>query len=227
MKRLALSVTVSVCCLMIMPGCGRIIDWAKDSYYEGKPLSVDTSLAQRHMRSAIVYDQLDTVGVFDALFLSDEVRSVYVDMHILKHGKSEEQKAAMLRRQLEENNHFINFYVLASKKTPLDTKQSDWSLFLATSDGTTLTPIEIKEVELAPEMLTIFGSRFNRFKTPYLVKFNAKKVDDSLVISPEIQWFELCFRSTEKEVDLAWSFNSNHQIIPQKVYGRGSVVVRQ
>ncbi len=192
-----------------LSGCGRVVDWAKDTFYQGKELEEYTAVPRAHTRSVIVYNQFTTAGRFDALWLSDKVRTDYADLYAFKLGKSVEQKKAFLRRQLEENNHFISFYVLSSYGLPLGNKDDQWALFLKIDDNA-FAPIEIKAVDLSPEYQLFFGKKFNRFKIAYLVKFNAQDLNDRYLIEQNTKKIELYFRSVEKEVILTWSFDMLH-----------------
>ena len=117
--------------------------------------------------------------------------------------KLKNKKEAFLRRQLEENNHFITFYVLSSYEYPLGDVNSEWTLFL-NIDGKHYAPIEIKAVELSPEYIYIFGKKYNRFKVPYSVKFDAKDINDQFLITPETKNITLYCRSLNSEVTFVW-----------------------
>lgn len=189
--------------ICLLPGCGRVFDWVEDSFNQGTNLDQYTKVPQRYLRSITVYQQFTTIGMFDALWLSDAVRTAYVDLYALKHGKNDEQKKFFLRRQLEENNHFLSFYVLSLYENPLNSLDTKWSLFLMVDDKI-YSPIEIKVVELNPEYILFFGKRYSRFKIPYLVKFNAKDMDSNFIVSDTTKTISLCFRSVSKEDLLTW-----------------------
>lgn len=197
------SIEVIVLVLLLLPGCGKIIDWGKERYNTVSYLNADIKVVERYLRSIITYDQLTTVAYFDALWLSDEVRAVYVDLFVLKFGKTQEQKNIFLRRQYEENNHFISFYVLSLYDNPLGEPLSEWTVFLRIND-TNYQPIEVKVVDLSPEYICMFGKRYNRFKVAYSVKFDAKNIEDEFLIAPDTKKMNLYFRSAEKEAILAW-----------------------
>ena len=130
MKRNILFLSTFSLFLSILPGCGRIIDWGKDNFYQGAEVGQDLSIARNYIQSRRVYDQFTLVGAFDALWLSDDVRKVHTNIYARKYGKNEEQKRVFLRRQLEENSHFITFYVLSPKNILLGDKDSYWSMLL-------------------------------------------------------------------------------------------------
>jgi hypothetical protein len=193
----------SILLLLLLPSCGRVIDWGKRNFIQAPSLNADIEQAQQYIRSVTMYDQLTTCARFDALWLSDDVRMNYAHLHALKFGKTEEQKKAFLRRQLEENNHFIIFYVLSLYEHPLGDVNSEWTVFL-TIDDKNYSPIEIKIVDLLPEYMYIFGKKYNRFKVPYSIKFDAKDINDQLLITPETKNITLYCRSLKAEVTFVW-----------------------
>ena len=208
MKRDVIFLVTLVLFLGLLPGCGKIIDWAKENFDQGEPLKNKVSEARKFVRFARIYDQFELVGGFDAVWLSDDLRILYSDLYALKNGKNQEQREVFLRRQLEENNHFISFYVLALQKTPLNDQDSIWSLFLKIGDKIFL-PNEIKIIDLSPEYIEIFGKKYSKFKDPYLVYFNAKDVEDHLIISEDIENISLMFRTLNRETTLSWSLRED------------------
>jgi hypothetical protein len=193
----------SVALILLLPSCGRIIDWGERNFAQAPSLQATITEAQKYIRSVTMYDQLTTTARFDVLWLSDEVRLNYANLYALKFGKTEEQKKVFLRRQLEENNHFITFYVLSLYEYPLGDPSSEWTLFL-NIDGKNYSPIEVKTVELSPEYMYIFGKRYNRFKVPYAVKFDAKDINDQFLITPETKNITLYCRSLKTEAMFTW-----------------------
>jgi hypothetical protein len=201
---------IIVLCLLGLPGCGsRIMNWGKTTFYQGCDIVVDTTVADNAIRSISVYDQLTTRGHFDALLLSDEVRKLYAHIFAHKQGKSHDQYISFLRRQWEENKHYISFYVLTSYGQPLGDQHSEWIAFLKVGDRE-VAPIEVKSVDLSAEYRLLFGTKFNRFKVAYSLKFNrtdlADFADDNyeqqIALGPDK--IVLVFRSLDKEVSLCW-----------------------
>jgi hypothetical protein len=190
---------------LLLPNCGpRIIDWGKKTFIQAPSFQASIEAAQKYIRSVTFYDQLTTRARFDVLWLSDDVRINYTDLFALKFAKTEEQRKTFLRRQLEENNHFITFYVLSLYDHPLGDSHSEWALFLRIDDKD-YAPIEIKSIELSSEYIHIFGKKYNRFKVPYSVKFDAKNIDDQFLISPETRRITLHCRSVISEVTFVWN----------------------
>lgn len=193
--------------LVLLPGCGKIVDWGKETFNQKTSLDTQRDAVKNYMHSVVSYDQLSTVAKFDVLWLSDEVRTAYADLFTLKFGKTEEQRKTFLRRQLEENNHFITFYVLSSYERPLGDPTSDWVLFLNIGNRN-FAPIEVKSADLSPEYIYFFGKKYNNFKQAYSVKFGATDIEDQSIISPSTKNINLYFRSAENEVFLAWNVDN-------------------
>lgn len=192
--------------LFVLPGCGRLVDWAKGNFNQGTTFDRNAQIGKKYIRSETVYDQFTTCGMFDALLLSDEVRTVFAELHARRYGKSEAQYKSFLRRQLEENNHFISFFILTSYEIPLGKSDAKWAVFLQI-DGNRFAPTELKAVELSPEFKSIFGKRFNRFKIAYMVKFDANTVEDKPLLASDTKELALYFRSVDKQATLTWALN--------------------
>lgn len=189
--------------VVLLPSCTRVIDWGTKTFEQAPSLQASITEAQKYVRSVTLYDQFTTRARFDSLWLSDDVRINYANLYALKFGKTEEQKKVFLRRQLEENNHFISFYVLSPYEHPLGDAQSEWTLFLEIGDKH-YAPIEIKAVELSPEYIYIFGKKYNKFKVPYSVKFDAKDINDQHLITTQTEKITLYCRSLHSEVTFVW-----------------------
>jgi len=189
-----------VCCLC---NCGKLVNWGKSNFYQGELFLNRQSIVERYIRSKIIYDQFTTRAAFDVLWLSDEVRSAYADLYGLRYGKNEDQKKVFLRRQLEENRHFITFYVLSLYEVPIGDTNAEWSIFLRVKNNNYL-PTEIKSIDLVPEYIEFFGEKFTRFKVAYQVKFDAKDVEDNLLFSSNVDQFSIYFRSIDKGTELTW-----------------------
>lgn len=194
--------------LLLLPGCGRIIDWGKSNFYQGEQVNNYRCDIKPYIRSVTIYDQFTTRAMFDALWLSDEVRLAYVDLHIARQGNNEDRKNALLRRQLEENNHYLSFYILSLHEVKLGDPYSEWTLFLRVNDEF-YQPMEVKEIELPYEYQIFFGKLWNRFKVPYLVRFSANDRDDVPLITSQTESIELHMRSANKEHAFVWKLHTD------------------
>ncbi len=216
MKRNTYSSFAVVLFLTLLPGCGRLFDWGKERVDQGKDNKKDVKVARSHIRSLRVYDEFTFLGGFDSLWLSDDVRNSYAELYALRHGKNDDAMKVFLRRQLEENIHFISFFVLSAVDITLGETNSDWTVFLKIGENQ-FTPIELKAVDLTPEYIHIFGKKLNRFKMAYLVRFNAKDIEDLPLIQPNTQSISLVFKTVQKEVTQEWLLGSDGKLIPADV----------
>ncbi len=178
------------CCVLLLTGCSRYICWVEDVFNQGQLTPDYTQFTKCYVRSLRIYDQFTTLGLFDILWLSDEVRSYYAKIYACKVGLSKDRYQLFLRRQLEENNHYISFYVLASIPgceggggAILGNTNGVWSIILFINDRP-YVPVDIKMVDLVPEYMRFFGNTFTYFKTPYLVTFAAKDSNGQFLIQP-------------------------------------------
>lgn len=210
--------TLSAILLCLFGGCNRIVDWGESNFNQGKEVENKAKSVRKYVKSVTVYDEFTTEGMFDVLWLSDEVRTTYADLHALRRCRNEEYKKTFLRRQLEENNHFITFYVLSPFEFQLADSQSKWSMCLFV-DGDYYYPIETSVVELDQEYKAIFGKKMSRFKESYLVKFEAKTLEEKPIIADDVEKLELQFRSLVKETKLVWNFE---QLTDQKLAQNGT-----
>ncbi len=189
--------------MLFLPGCSKIVQWGKDSFAQGQKVPDYTVVPREYIRSAIIYDQFKTQALFDVLWLSDEVRNAYVDTHIMRTGKSSEQKELLLRRELEENNHYVTFYVLSLHSISLIDPQPLWITSLKVDDEV-YQPVEIKYIDISPEYILFFGKKMSGFKVAYQLKFDAHTVDGDPILSEGDHILKLYFRSPEKELYVTW-----------------------
>src|SRR5438445_5826181 len=99
MKMYKVGIIASI--VLLLPGCGRLIDWGTKTFNQSPSIESNITAAQKYIRSVTTYDQLTTRARFDVLWLSDAVRKNYTNLFTAKFGKTEEQKKTFLRRQIE------------------------------------------------------------------------------------------------------------------------------
>jgi hypothetical protein len=199
---------VVIASMILFPSCIKYYELSKSECYQGKSLSDRKEISKNNLRALNIHDQFSTLAIFDFLWLSDEARSAYVDMNSIRKGKDKQAKHALLTRQLEENKHWITFYVLADIKDNTDgslsDKNSPWSLYLVSKDDRKVCPNSIKEIEIEPEYKFLFGPKFDLFGRIYEVKFPAA----DLAGVPYIQHseaFKVVLCSPRKEGEIWWN----------------------
>ena len=168
--------------LFLLPGCGgNIVDWADETFSQGKINKDHENTVKPFLKGIRLYDQFDTLAIFDAIWLSDTVRTAYAQVYAKMMGKDEEAYIDFLRRELSANTYFVSFYVLSQKSIPLTDIPPLWVVHLEI-DGKKYLPAEIKAVELAAEYLGFFGKRVNNHKEPYEIRFDRKDVEGNDIL---------------------------------------------
>ena len=193
--------------LMLFPSCIKYYELSKQEFPQGKEYKDEREVVANNLKTASIYDEFETRAIFDVLWLSDETRETYVDLHCKKRGKDKQAKQALLRRQLEDNKHWTTFYILSDVRdkthVSLTDKNSLWSLYLTTTDGQKITPVSIKESEVEPEYQSLFGPRFNSFKRAYMVKFPVSDLNGKPYLK-EGESFKTVLSSPYKKREIVW-----------------------
>lgn len=194
--------------MILFPSCIKYYKLSKTECYQGKDLPDRKEVSKNNVRTINIHDQFSTLAIFDFLWLSDETRSAYVDMNSTRKGKDEQAKRALLTRQLEENKHWISFYVLADIKDNTDgslsDKNSPWALYLVSRDGRKVAPSSIKEVELEPEYKFLFGPKFDLFSRIFEIKFPYTDLAGIPYIK-QAEMFKVVLCSLKKEGEVWWN----------------------
>jgi hypothetical protein len=201
--------------LSCMTSCVKYTDFAPTEFPQGKKQVDKRMVAQRHRRSTILYNEFETCAIFDALWLSDELRTAYVDLYGTRRGMSQDSQEAMLKMQLEENRHWITFVLLADVRdksfVSLGDSGASWTAY-AQVDGKKFIPAEkkdgVKEIELEPEIQQFFGKTykpFTSFKTAYQIKIPVDKTLAEQIASGGINSLKLVVSSPYKEGVLEWT----------------------
>lgn len=197
---------VSSIVLGLLPGCIKYHRTLPTEFPQGQEKQDYRTVTVDYVKSARVYEQFVTRALFDALWLSDDVRAAYAKLYCGKRGKSAEDTDAFIDRQREENNHWTMFYVLADVRdrqaTSLSDKNAPWTFYLKIGDYMT-SPLSVKEVDLEPEYQRIFGKQYNLFKTAYLVKFPVRESSGKHKVKPASD-VQLVIESVDKSVTLTW-----------------------
>jgi len=191
--------------VLIFSGCGRVKDWADRTFDQGKTHQEERGLINYYLRSIKIYDQFTTIALFDVLWLSDAIRTLYADTYIKMHGRTEEVRQTFLRRQLKANSHFITFYVLSTHEIQLNIKPAQWIAYLKIGD-TTYLPLETKSVELTPEYLHFFGKKLSKHKQPYEIRFERKDQEGKDILEGA-QVIELYLSGPKHYGSISWNID--------------------
>ncbi len=202
---------LSLSLLFILSGCGKRFEkWGKETFKQADEVKVNTPIevARKNVKTLRLYDEFATLGIFDVMWLSDDVRRAYVMLYTTKQGLDAPTSQSLERRELAINDHLISFYVLAyqpyePKLQLLGNTESNWSIYLKIGDKKYPTS-SIKVVDISPEYRAFFGKRFNRYQTPYQVSFDAHEIDGTALIKDATTEFTLCISTTQKMGELSW-----------------------
>lgn len=171
---------------IFLPSCRRIINWGKGTFNQGCNLEEPLKEYRDQVRSVHVYDQLSTLGIFDAIVLTPDLVDYY--------NKIENKKL---------NFSGTAFFVLAfadrTDYKPLNadsTNEWRWSVSMMHNDKKFERKYQ-KCIKLPAEFQFLFGKKWSRFKSAYLVEFDKVKLDGNIT---------LCFTSIRKKAALLWSF---------------------
>jgi len=210
--------------LFVLPGCVKYYDVIKSEFPQAEEYEDHREIAHNYIRSKPLYSEFRTEAFFDVLWLSDEARSAYVDRLSTKRGHNQTTRNTILKRHLEENKHWISFYVLADLRTnthaSMSEKNSYWTVYLKHADGTKIEPLEIKEVDVEPIYRGFFGYRFNQLKTAYNVKFPARDLDGKQYFSSKDP-LTLVISSPHRSAPFVWDpkdFKRSEDLLPDEDY---------
>ncbi len=203
-----IKVFLPILLIIFLAGCLKTFKMTPESY-QGKEYKEKEAIVEANLRSVKVYDEWETEAMFDILWLSNMTKRAIADVHCSKYGKSETEKREVVQKELAKNREKISFYILADIRSKfsssLSDKNSQWSVFLELSDKRLIRPsADIKEVELDPEVLLFFEHRYSspKFKTPYLVTFDAKDSSGDMYISSRP--FKMIISSVERRCEVGW-----------------------
>ncbi|MBT3456419.1 hypothetical protein HN446_05120 [bacterium] len=202
--------------LFSVTSCVRIKKWTKKTFPQATELNDYQSQIKKYRGTVKLYEFFQTKAQFDVIWLSDDVREAYSEMHCRKHGKTGEDEGNVLKRQLERNNFYISFYVLCLRNSTIGKKKSKWSVYLDV-DGKKTTVKDVEQVDLPPEYQELFGKKFNKFKTPVLVKFNISDRDGNFVLNPNSKNLKLVFNSPGLEGSIEWELDREGRVVKRSI----------
>ena len=202
-----IQVAMVIFALGFVPGCIKYHETLPTEFPQGNVKKDNRDITANYVKSVCIYDQFVTRAIFDALWLSDDVRIAYANMYCSKRGKSADDTEAFITRQREENNHWTTFYVLADVRdrqgTSLSDKNAPWTFYLKIGDYKAAA-LSVKELDLEPEFQALFGKHYNSFKTAYMVKFPVRDVGQARE-SKKAEAVQFVIESVDKSVVLEWS----------------------
>ncbi len=199
-----------------LPGCGsRFTDWSAEHVEQGVVRGVPKDQVLTYLRTIRIYDEFSTVGIFNALWLADDVRQAYVDVHSAKFTLDQSAKDGLLRRQLAENDNFISFYLFSyipSSTASLTDKNNPWTVKLKIN-GKSYEPKSLETAELSPEYNMFLSRIINKHKNIYLVKFALKDEEGNSIINSKTRLLELRLSTVDRSTSLIWHLDKNQCLV--------------
>ena len=179
--------------VVLLTGCGGALKkWKEETFTQAQSYTSEehNAIVKQYLQSLSLYDQFETIALFDALWLSDEIKTVVSDVYVKLLGKNREVRNNFLRRQLKDNSEYVSFYVLSQHNVSLVDHPAQWHLHLVT-DGSSYSPASVKLIEVTPEYRIVLGKKITPHKDVYEVKFLRKnsKGKDILEEGKELQLF--------------------------------------
>ena len=146
--------------LLILSGCIKYYDLAESEFPQAAKVADQKAVTDNYKRAVVVYDQFVTKAHFDVMWLSEDIRTAYVNLFADKRGMTQEAKEELLKRQLEEMRHWLAFYVLVEQRDRQNTSLSDpltsWTMSVQL-DKQVISAESVKECDLEAEYQQLFG----------------------------------------------------------------------
>jgi hypothetical protein len=197
--------------LVLLSGCVPYQKIVKTEFPQGEREIKNRKIIGRNLRHDRILDEFSTDIEMDALWFSDEVRELYVDMVSRKEALDDASKNELLTSHLEKNDNELTFYVLVytpeKHRSDLNDKNPFWSMYLNMPDGQKRHMSSIKEidiVDLDPVVKELFGHHVTEHKRAFLTTFPVKAFSFNHVSSNDLK-MELVFRSTKAWKPLTWN----------------------
>lgn len=190
--------------LVFLSSCIKYHRVLKDEFPQGEDMQDQRVVAYNYIRTARVYDQFLTEGIFDVLFMSDQVRQAYATMFATRRGLRDEEREKFQADQLKDGEQNVVFYVLADIRTTyadaLDGEDAYWSFYIRLNDGRTVAPTSVKQIDIQPEIATFFKHRFVPCKASYVVTFSRQVLGSDY----DAQSLTMIINSPTKRAMLVW-----------------------
>lgn len=169
----------ALCLVIALTGCIGYHDLVPPEFPQHKHKSRGweqaKDFAKKNLKSVKVYDQFQTVALFDFLRFADEIALSSANIKSDRRGASKKTRQQIVIHELASNQNEFKFLLQAdvrkSFQEHLDKKNSPWSFWLETQDGEKVKPTSIKRINHTDITRQLFGDSYSRFKQLYQVTF--------------------------------------------------------
>ncbi len=161
-------------------------------------------------RSRTAVRRFITILDVSATYRSWEVREAYLRELTERKGLTEFEQQTIRDREKREyyEYHEFVFSAYCSNEEWLDFKGFNpyWKITLSNSEGVEIFPAGLTEIEINAGEKWLFYPFISKWQRTYSVKFpRVDTTGGNRIISPEIDFFRLNFRSLLGEVKLNWN----------------------
>lgn len=217
--------------ICFFPGCRRYYEWGKKFFIQVDKRSIELCHARSYHGSVHIYHGFETVGMFDILWISDEVSDWYYDQIQKRYALSDEALDAIKKDDEHNRTNFVTFYLLMTEPNDVTffpqvgvDVTSEWSTVLGVN-GDEYRAQEVKEVDLVPEYKELFCEYQSpyqlieeshiRYRNIHRVRFNRYDEDkqDLLADGNDLKFI---LRSTRYEIVFAWNPETCKWVITHK-----------
>lgn len=172
---------IIICCSLFVFSCAGV------GYNSAKLNSLHKAISSE-LKKGSIYDGFQSRAFFKVIYKSNELRKNLVEAIAEMESLTVEEKAALQRKEMEEESKFFDFCVVLSttdfKTNDLNMKNSIWRVFIEDSDGRRLYPLEIKEIKADQKIKILYPgvSRFGKFYHIRFEKINGAQLNGSSLV---------------------------------------------
>lgn len=162
---------------------------------------------QNNLKSVRIYDEFETVALFDFLRFADEIALICAHLKSDRRGVNKKHRNQILMHELAINQNEFKILLQAdvrkSFQENLDKKNSPWSFWLEMQDGQIVKPTTIKKIKHTDITKQLFGTQYSRFKTLYQLSF-ALSGGDLVQAKNRRGPLTIVCRSSEQKCRVSW-----------------------
>lgn len=220
--KLVLNTYSLVVFLLFLQGC-TFVEWGNVTFRQAEKVSDQYAKSMRpFIKSVSIYNEFVSIAEFSALFLTDQARMIYADYFFHRNFKTDEEQEIARQKLLQENQHYITFYVLGYQPAViypynrsmfsgeyqvqgplLGAVDASWKITLSV-DGKEYLPYDIRSVDLSAEYQHFFALAWSQFKFAYKVRFDYFDEQGEPIITKGPHRVVLNFSSVVYDAKLDW-----------------------
>lgn len=164
--------------------------------------------ARAYIRSVTVHEDIQTVGRFSAVWVSDRLRSMLAHERSYLSGFCESNSWLLPGEKKQDVVWRPTFYLITLKKAKIDQECSPWKIFLCVG-GQRYCPTYLARIELCNVTNLLLNSYLTVFADVYELGFSVppEKLSGAIL--------QLYFRSASKQAMVSWNTSLEHLFTPE------------